>query len=81
MTDEVLHLLAHHADTKLGGGSAEFALSVARGLADSDSPGALRLHPNDVARLAVAAPSVSPQGAPLLSALLRYIATRSASSL
>lgn len=81
MTDEVLHLLAHHADAKFGGASTEFALAIARGLADSDSPGALRLHPDDLARFAEVAPSVSPQKAPLLSALLRYIAARSASSL
>ncbi|WP_133542591.1 hypothetical protein [Microbacterium sp. BK668] len=81
MTDEVLHLLAHHADIRFGGASTEFALSVARGLADFDSPGALRLHRNDIARLAEVAPSISPREAPLLSALLRYIAARSASSL
>lgn len=81
MTDEVLHLLANHADTRFGGASTEFALSIARGLADSDSPGALRLHRDDLARLADVAPSISPRVAPLLSALLRYIAACSASLL
>jgi hypothetical protein len=74
MTDEILHLFAHHDDTGFGGAAAEFALSLARGLSDLQSSGALRLHRTDLDRFVQKTANISPEHAPLLSALTRYIA-------
>lgn len=73
MTDEVLYLLQHLSDAKFGGASTEFALSIARGLADCQSPGALRLHSSDRQRYVDGLAEVSGEQFPLLHALGEFI--------
>jgi hypothetical protein len=57
----------------MGGAAAEFALSIARGLRDPKSPGALRLHDDGLHQVAAFADQIDATDAPLLSGLLRYI--------
>ncbi|MCT9819286.1 hypothetical protein N3K63_03190 [Microbacterium sp. W1N] len=73
MADEILHLLSAYADVSRGGAAVEIALSIARGLTDEKSPGALRLRGDDLSRVANMVDEVEPAIAPLLAALLRYI--------
>ena len=76
MTGELLHLLEHYDDVELGGSAAEFALSIVRGLCDAKAPGALRLDDRHLAAIATATEKVSPEKAPLLTGLLRFIQSR-----
>lgn len=76
MMGEILHLLDHYEDTKLGGAAAEFALSIARGLCDPKAPGALRLEDDHVKAIARAGTIVSPAKAPLLAGLLAFIQSK-----